>query len=117
MDRKTATLIGAAAAFATGPALAAPVADGPVTPVASSYAELLTPIPNAVERLRIADSQSEPPAELIKAQYVAAAHHHHHHHHHHHNRAWYMAHGYYWHGGAWVIRPAHHHHHHHHHHL
>jgi hypothetical protein len=28
-----------------------------------------------------------------------------------------MAHGYYWHGGAWVIRPAHHHHHHHHHHL
>lgn len=115
MDRKTSALIGAAAAFATGPALAAPVADGPATPVASSYADLLTQIPNAVERLRISDAQSDAPAQLIKAQYVAPAHHHHHHHHHH-NRAWYMAHGYYWHGGAWVIRPVRHHHHHHHHH-
>jgi G3E family GTPase len=74
---------------------------------AASYADLLEPIPNAVERLKIADAQEAPQARLIEAQYAPAeppvvAHHHHHHHHHHwrrHRRHYY-----------------HHHHHHHHHH-
>ncbi len=114
MDRKTATLIGAAAALAAGPALAAPTGSEAPVPVAASYAELLQPIPNAVERLKIADTQADlAPARLIDAQYLA--HHHHHHHHHHHNRAWYLRNGYSWFGGAWVLHPRHHHHHHHHH--
>ncbi len=114
MDRKTATLLGAGAALVAGPALASQAAEAPAVPIAASYAELLAPIPNAVERLRTADAEAlAQPPKLIEAQYVA----HHHHHHHHHSRRWYMRNGYVWSGGAWIIRPvAHHHHHHHHHH-
>jgi hypothetical protein len=112
MDRKTAILLGAASALATGPAFAAPI--GPQAtpvPVAASYAELLQPIPNAVERLRAADAQADlTPARLIDAQYVRQ-----HHHHHHHDRRWYQQNGYSWYNGAWVLRPRAHHHHHHHH--
>jgi hypothetical protein len=112
MDSKTATLIGAAAALTASPTLAA-VDHAPAVPVAASYAELLTPIPNAVERLRLADAEAQAqPPQLIEAQY--RAHHHHHHHHHHHNRRWYMRNGYFWNNGAWVLRPRPHHHHHHH---
>jgi hypothetical protein len=116
MDGKTVTLIGAAAALAGVPALAAPPAAEPA--VAASYAELLEPIPNAVERLKVADAQEAArPPQLIEAQYADQHHHHHNnqHHHHHHNRRWYQQHGYYWFGGQWTLRPPHHHHHHHHH--
>ncbi len=110
MDGKTATLAGAAAALAAGPALATE-ATQPATPVAASYAELLEPIPNAVERLQVSDAQAaERPAALIPVQWA------HHHHHHHHSRRWYMTHGYMWSGGAWMLRPPPPHHHHHHHH-
>ncbi len=113
MDPKTATLLGAAVALTAAPALAAPADHAPAVPVASSYAELLTPIPNAVERLRMAEAEAQAqPPQLIEAQYMA---HHHHHHHHHHSRRWYMRHGYYWNNGAWGLRPRPHHHHHHHH--
>ena len=116
MDRKTATLVGAAAALASSPAAAAPgVEQARLLPVAASYAELLEPIPNAVEQLRLADAEAAAqPARLFPAQY--ARHHHHHHHHHHYSRRWYRQHGYYWSGGAWILRPRHHHHHHHHNH-
>ena len=115
MESKTAIMIGAAAALAAGSALAAPLAaEAPAVPVAATYADLLEPIPNAVERLKIADAQADAlPRGFIQAQAVD---HHHHHHHHHHSRQWYLAHGYVWAGGAWVIRPVPHHHHHHHHH-
>jgi hypothetical protein len=85
----------------------------PVRMQAQSFSELLQPIPNATEKLQIADMQAarEEP-RLIEAQYVN----HHHHHHHHHNRRWYLRNGYYWYGGAWVLRPRNNHHHHHHHH-
>ncbi|HEY5106857.1 MAG TPA: hypothetical protein VII73_08800 [Caulobacteraceae bacterium] len=120
MRTKTATLTLAAAALATGPALAATsVAPAPATPVAASYAELLQPIPNAVERLELANAEAASAPRLIEAQYVTPVAHHHHHHHSHHNRSWYRSHGYLWSGGAWMLRPvrrAHHHHHHHHHH-
>jgi hypothetical protein len=119
MDGKIATLAGAAA-LAAVPALAGatPQASETAVPAAASYAELLSPIGNASERLQRADAQLDAQAEaaqpqLIEAQYVA--HHHHHHHHNHYNRSWYMAHGYYWSGGRWIIRPRHHHHHHHNH--
>ena len=117
MDGKIATLAGAAALIAA-PALAGAspqAAPEPAVPVAATYAELLNPIPNASERLRIADAQDDATPQLIEAQYVA--HHHHHHHHHHvYRRAWYRSHGYAWSGGRWILRPRPHHHHHHHHH-
>jgi hypothetical protein len=106
MDPKTATLLAAAAALTAGPALATPAAQAP--------AELLTPIPNAVERLQLADAEAQAP-RFIEAQFVVH-HHHHHHHHHHRNRRWYLQNGYYWNNGAWLLRPRPHHHHHHHHH-
>lgn len=126
----------AAAALGVCPALAAPSPpSAPAVPAAESYADLLEPIPNAVELLRASDAEAAMrPARLIPAQWVN--HHHHHHdsawyqrngynwyggrwvlrpaHHHHHNRWWYMQNGYFWNGGAWVLRPAPHHHHHHH---
>jgi len=100
--------------LATGAAFATPHAvDARPVPVAESYAELLKPIPNAVERLKLADAQSGVvSANIIPVQDNL---HHHHHHHHRHNRAWYRANGYIWSGGVWVLRPVHHHHHHHHH--
>jgi hypothetical protein len=76
--------VGLITALATAPALGAVASPGPSTaaPEAKSYADLLEPIPNAVERLRAADAaEMARPARLIEAQY----HHHHHHHHHHHN--------------------------------
>jgi len=107
MDSKTATALGAAMV------LAAATAQASAVPVAASYAELLTPIPNAVERLRQADAEAQAqPPQLIEAQYMA---HHHHHHHHHHSRRWYLRNGYVWYNGAWALRPRPHHHHHHHH--
>jgi len=118
MDTKTATLLAAAAALSSAPALASTVHEAPI-PKASSYADLLQPIPNATERLRAADldtSNALEQPQLIQAQYYDNRRRHHHHHHHHHNRSWYLSHGYWWQGGAWVLRPRPHHHHHHHHH-
>ena len=120
MDRKTASLVGAAAAIAAAPIGATAQAQEPAVPVAASYADLLQPIPNAVERLRLVQTEDSERAKLIDAQYVpgpyAGAAHHHHHHHHSHSRRWYRSHGYWYRGGAWVMRPVPHHHHHHHHH-
>ena len=121
MKRKTAMLMGAAAALTAAPALSAQAAapNEPAVPDAASYADLLQPIPNAVERLRISDMEEQQAAQeapqLIQAQYNQ----HHHHHHHQRSRGWYMSHGYVYWNGAWIIRPAwwanrrHHHHHHH----
>jgi hypothetical protein len=108
MNRKTATLLGAASALAAGgSALAAPQ-PAPAVPVAASYAELLTPIPNASERLKLADAEAQQrPARLIEARYTT------HHHHHHHSRQWYRQNGYVWLNGGWTLRPRHHHHHNH----
>jgi hypothetical protein len=111
------SVMGAISAIAGAPGVAAAASGEPAVPVATSYADLLQPIPNAVERLQRSDAEAAArPAQLIEAQYAPPpVAHHHHHHHHHHNRRWYLRHGYSWYGGAWVLRPAHHHHHHHHH--
>lgn len=119
MDRKTGAMVGAAAALIAGPAIADAATSEPAVPVAASYAELLQPIPNATERLKLAEAQdAAQPARLIEAQYNPgyAAHHHHHHHHHHHwrSRAWYLSHGYVWNNGRWWPPRLQHHHHHHH---
>ena len=115
MERRTEIMVGAAAAALTAasPMLGTPAAAQPI-PAAVSYADLLEPVPHAVERLNAADRA----ARLIPVQYQqdGPQAHHHHHHHHHHSRRWYRANGYVWSGGAWVLRPVNHHHHHHHHH-
>jgi hypothetical protein len=99
MDKNTPLRVAAAiSAIVALPAAAAEPSSTPAMPQAHSYAELLDPIPNAVERLRLADAQEEPRARLIEAQYYPAPADHHHHHHH------------------WRHRRRHYHHHHHHHH-
>jgi hypothetical protein len=105
MDKKVAGLIGAvtsvvAAAPAQAAVAAPPMVDAAMQ--AHSYADLLTPIPNALALLK-ASSASATKAELVapasenEASVQEVQYHHHHHHHH-------------------YRRPHHHHHHHHHHH-
>jgi hypothetical protein len=123
MDRKMATVVGATAALIAGSAAtqaATPATDTPAVSAASNYNQLLEPIPNAVERLKVANAQDRAHrAELEKVQFslqlgVPPAYHHHHHHHHSHD--WYLRHGYVWFDGRWVTRDFFNHHHHHHHH-
>jgi hypothetical protein len=101
MDKTKMGLVGAITSLAAAGAMGAQAAPQPVER-AHSYAELLEPIPNAVERLALVNSASQPDgARLIEAQYYPdgpMAHHHHHHHRRH-----------------WRRRHYHHHHHHHHH--
>lgn len=97
MDKTLAGLIGAVGAFAAvAPSQAAipGAAQLDVAMQASSYADLLKPIPNATTLLRVSDArEAEQPARVMEVQYY-----HHHHHHHHHHR---------------YYRPRYHHHHHH----
>ncbi len=66
MSRKTkAGVIGAITAMAAAVPAVAP---------AQTFADLLQPIPNAVERLKLADAQD---AQLIRTRMQAADHHHH----------------------------------------
>jgi hypothetical protein len=100
MDKKIAGLLGAVAAVSTmsGAQAATQPANTFDALQASSYADLLAPVPNAVAALN-ADNAAlaqVPPVEGVKlAQY--------HHHHHHHRR-------------VIVIKRHRHHRHHHHHH-
>jgi hypothetical protein len=110
MDKKIAGLLGAVAGLATMSAAQAavnPAPDASKALAASSYADLLAPIPDAVAQLEADNAArvqkpAEPIADDIQvAQYYPYppyAYHHHHHHHHHHYR-----------------RYSRHHHHHHHH--
>jgi hypothetical protein len=60
----------------------------------TSVAELLNPIPNALEKLRALDARAEAkPAETQMAETIIVKHHHHHHHHyrrHHHHHHHHM---------------------------
>jgi hypothetical protein len=109
MDKKVAGLLGAAAALTamTAVAHATPAQNTELAP-ATSYRDLLDPIPNAVPMLKADDARlAERSAEQVAQISVQLGPHHHHHHHHHHHGV--------------VVRlgphhPRHHHHHHHHHH-
>ncbi|HEX6443210.1 MAG TPA: hypothetical protein VF007_13550 [Stellaceae bacterium] len=111
MDKKIAALLGAVAGAATvGSAQAAtgPIDNASDPLQASSYADLLTPVPNAVEALKADDARAQSAAPAVQlAQYYPYPYpppyyrYYHHHHHHHH---------------AYWRRYRHHHHHHHHHH-
>jgi hypothetical protein len=99
MDKKIAGLLGAAAALTTvtTAAQAAPAQNTELSP-ATSYRDLLDPIPNALPVLkaddeRLAHSRANEATRLAQVS-VQVGHHHHHHHH---------------------ARRHHHHHHHHHH--
>jgi cobalamin biosynthesis protein CbiG len=98
MDKKIAGLLGAAAALTTmtGANAAAPVS----ALEATSYADLLSPVPNAVAQL-IADDEARATrsrnGEMDVAQVRIDVDHHHHHHHRYRRR-----------------HKRHHHHHHHH---
>jgi hypothetical protein len=109
MDKKIAGLLGAAAALgAFNPAQAAPSPAPSDVLRASSFADLLEPIPNAAALLQAVDESAPvPPANIELAQLVVVGRHHHHHHHHHHA---------YRRAPRIVIGPRRHHHHHHHHH-
>ena len=106
MDKTTLGVIGAISSLVAFPAAsvgAAPAA-APAVPPAQSFSELLDPIPNALERLELADAQADHGgARLIEAQYIPVVVAHHHHHHHYVRRRHYRR----------VVIIRHHHHHHH----
>lgn len=85
MNKKVALLLGSTAALLTFNAMgqAEPAKPSTATvPSAQSYADLLAPIPNAVEMLR-ADNAAQALRPQARAQLAQDYHHHHHHHHHH----------------------------------
>jgi hypothetical protein len=112
MDKKVSALLGAVATLATlNAAQAASTAVDPREALkATSFGDLLTPIPNAAALLRSIDAMGgaenyvQEPAKVDTGVQVAQYYYHHHHHHHHRYAPYYR------------YRRYHHHHHHHHHH-
>jgi hypothetical protein len=103
MDKKIAGLLGAAAALtAMTSAQAAAPAQTTETAPATSYRDLLDPVPNALAQLKADDAKrNEAPKTEVAQVSVQIGHHHHHHHHR---------------GVVVRLGPGHHNHHHHHHH-
>jgi hypothetical protein len=112
MEKKIAGLLGAVATLGTFTAAQAapPVANPAPAEIlnANSFADLLEPIPNAVNLLQIVDDAGPIPTANENIQQAQYYYHHHHHHHHHHAYVPRIV----------VVPPRyrHHHHHHHHHH-
>jgi len=109
MDKTIAGLLGAAAALTTLGAAQATPAEPSAAPPATSYADLLQPVPNALALQKADDARqaaNPSPGGVKLAQVVVVGHHHHHHHHHAYRRR----------APVVVIRRHRHHHHHHHHH-
>src|ERR1700712_4428062 len=112
MDKKIAGLLGAVATLGTASAAQAGPIPAPTDVLkAATYADLLTPIPNAAAKLQAIDNTV--PATSAEDNVQLAQYHHHHHHHHHHSQYRRYA------PRVIVVPPRyrrHHHHHHHHHH-
>jgi hypothetical protein len=122
MDKKIAGLLGAVAGLATMSAAQAaidPAPDPSKALKASSYADLLAPVPDAVALLEAdnaarAQKSAEPAADDLQvAQYPYGAPYpyppyayHHHHHHHHHHRRYSHHHHHHHHNGAFVGIPG-----------
>jgi hypothetical protein len=90
LDKKLAGLLGAAAALGTMSSAEAVAMPGPTAVLqASSYADLLQPIPDASLLLQAIDTDRMAPTGEAKIQLARHHHHHHHyrrrHHHHHHH--------------------------------
>jgi hypothetical protein len=103
MDKKLAGLLGAAAALTTLTAAQAAPVSGSEFPQATSYRDLLDPIPNAVPLLKADDARLAQTGAVRTAEVVVG-----HHHHHHHRGVTVRV-------GPRYHRHHHHHHHHHHH--
>ena len=97
MDKTLAGLLGGASALALVGAVHAANAPaerlGSLKP-AQSYAELLDPIPNAAELLKVNNQTRDSDAAAGEASMQLAQYHHHHHHHHHHHRRYHHHHYY-----------------------
>ena len=113
MDKKIAGLLGAAAALTTMTAATQTAQSTEVSP-ATSYRDLLDPIPNALPKLKADDARlaRTPANEATRLAQVSVQVGHHHHHHHHHHRGIRIRVGHHHHH----FRHHHHHHHRHHHH-
>lgn len=89
MDKKIAGLLGAAAALTTVTAAQAAVPSTAGShPPATSYSDLLDPVPNALPLFKAEAAQSDQTHTNQVAETVIIkkkAHHHHHHHHHDHD--------------------------------
>jgi hypothetical protein len=103
MDKKIAGLLGAAAALTTMNTAQAGIAEPAQSTPTTSYRDLLEPVPDALNALKVDDARIA--AEKTQGGEQVAQYYHHHHHHHHHR--WYY---------RVLPRPYSHHHHHHHHH-
>jgi len=110
MEKKTAGLVGALAGLASMGAAHAAVQPAAQMLQVSAYSDLLKPIPNASEMLKLSNAelmQKAAQARVVQAQYYENGppppqdHHHHHHHH----QAYYP---------PPPPPPVYHHHHHHH---
>ncbi|MBR0774882.1 hypothetical protein JQ543_16150 [Bradyrhizobium diazoefficiens] len=118
MEKKIAGLLGAVAALGTVAGANGTPAPAPSDVLtARSYADLLEPIPNALQTLQALDKEAA--AKPTEANVQVAQFYHHHHHHHHHG--YYHHHHHHGYGPrVYVVPPRryyrHHHHHHHHHH-
>ncbi len=105
MDKSIIGLLSVASALALiGGAQAEPALTVSGVQPATSFAELLDPIPNAVELLNADNQRAASNAATVERPIVVAQYYHHHHHYHH--RYYHHHHHHYYH---------HHHHHHHHH--
>jgi hypothetical protein len=103
MDKKLAGLLGAAAALTAMTSAQAAAPQQTEMAPATSYRDLLDPVPNALSQLKAEDAKrSEAPKTEVAQISVQVGHHHHHHHHHR--------------GVVVRLGPGHHHYHHHHHH-
>ena len=116
MDKTQLGLVGAISSLVALPISAGAAIPGqPAVPPAQSFSDLLQPIPNAVEKLKVSDAQEL--AHARGAQLIQARWHHHHHHHAHYYRRWRPYYGGYaygpYYGGGYYYRHHHHHHHHH----
>jgi hypothetical protein len=116
MDKKIAGLLGAVAALTSvdaAQAVTQPAPNPTESLRAASYADLLTPIPDAVALLN-SDDAARAQRTAEGAGGVQLAQYHHHHHHHHHRRVFIIRRHHHHHHHH--FRRYHHHHHHHHHH-
>jgi hypothetical protein len=121
MEKKIAGLLGAVATLGAFNAVqAAPAPNPPPTDIlrANSFADLLTPIPNAASLLQAIDESAPVPSADDNVQQAQFYYPHHHHHHHHHHNGYGRYYGYDAAPRVIVVprRYRHHHHHHHHHH-
>lgn len=107
MDRKIAGLLGAAAALTTMHAAQAATEPTQGAAPIATYRDLLEPVPNALDALKIDDARIA--ADTTEQQPVQLAQFYYHHHHHHHHRFFRVV-------PRRYFRRYHHHHHHHHHH-